>query len=475
LGQLLWQKTYGVGDQDYATTIHQLPDGGYILAGMTQRVGTFHEDAWVLRLDAEGNVIWQKAFGGDDDESISSIQPTADGGYIASGTTWSYANFTEYHAGWILKLDSAGNVVWQRTYGVEDWSWMVSVRKSSDAGYIGAAQLFNLGASQSRTLLIRMDSNGDIDPSCTVLHSTFIESRDTAATAGALVADSLPTPGYVISTQAEVVDSLAAVTILCPGMVICPTIVLCPPQVTSGTVGETFSAQFSADIGTAPYSYAVTAGALPPGLSLSAGGMLAGVPIRPGSCPFTITATDAEGCSGSSSYNLSIGCQEISVIAPGMPIGTAGVPYPASTFSQSGGLGDITWSATGALPDGMAFSVGILSGTPLKAGNFSFTVTATDANGCAGSVNVTLSVSNPPHISAIKKSSPPFKLVVTGSNLQNGVKVHVDGSMWASVVWKSPGKLQLTGSIKAAVPKGTSHTFRFVNPDGGEATLTWGW
>jgi hypothetical protein len=64
---------------------------------------------------------------------------------------------------------------------------------------------------------------------------------------------------------------------------------------------------------------------------------------------------------------------------------------------------------------------------------------------------------------------------VTGSNLQSGIKVYIDGVQWGSVVWKNTGKIQLTGAIKAAVPKGTTHTFRFVNLDGGETTTSWGW
>jgi len=81
----------------------------------------------------------------------------------------------------------------------------------------------------------------------------------------------------------------------------------------------------------------------------------------------------------------------------------------------------------------------------------------------------------PPVIALMKKVSPPFKIVVTGSNLQSGIRVYIDGTQWTSVTWKSMGKVQLTGAIKAAVPKGTTKSFRFVNPDGGETTTTWGW
>jgi PKD repeat protein len=91
------------------------------------------------------------------------------------------------------------------------------------------------------------------------------------------------------------------------------------------------------------------------------------------------------------------------------------------------------------------------------------------------SYNFTPGLPPPPAITLIKKASPPFKLVVTGSNLQNGIRVFIDGTEFTSVVWKNQGKIQLTGAIKSAVPKGTTHTFRFLNPDGGEVSTTWGW
>ena len=77
----------------------------------------------------------------------------------------------------------------------------------------------------------------------------------------------------------------------------------------------------------------------------------------------------------------------------------------------------------------------------------------------SGSVKVV----NPPAITLIKKVAPPFKLVVTGDNLQNGIKVYIDETEWTSVAWKSTGKINVEGRCrpKAAVPKGVSTIFRF--------------
>jgi hypothetical protein len=86
------------------------------------------------------------------------------------------------------------------------------------------------------------------------------------------------------------------------------------------------------------------------------------------------------------------GCPTISVGPATVPFGTVGTAYPSTTFTQTGGIGTITWSETGTLPTGMNFSGGVLSGTPTQPGSFPITVTATDANGCTGSQDYTLTI-----------------------------------------------------------------------------------
>ncbi len=112
-----------------------------------------------------------------------------------------------------------------------------------------------------------------------------------------------------------------------------------------------------------------------------------------------------------------------------------------------------------------------------SAGTFNWSMTVSD-NGvtCAknGSIAVAAPVA-PPVITLIKKVAPPFKIVITGSNLQSGIRVYINGVQWTGVVWKNAGKVQLTGgaSLKTAVPKGIPTQFHLVNPDDGDATTTW--
>jgi len=172
-GNVVWQKTYGVSDTDeYAMSIQQTADGGYIVAGSfgfpTSGDGTFlgylvFGDVWVLKLDESGNVVWQNTYGGSGEygEGATSIQQTTDGGYIVAGITVSFG------AGecdmWVLKLDESGNVVWQKAYGGQNTEGAMSVRQTSDGGYIVAgATLFSFGAGVWDMLILKLDRNGNI-------------------------------------------------------------------------------------------------------------------------------------------------------------------------------------------------------------------------------------------------------------------------------------------------------------------------
>jgi N-acetylneuraminic acid mutarotase len=112
------------------------------------------------------------------------------------------------------------------------------------------------------------------------------------------------------------------------------------------------------------------------------------------------------------------------------------------------------------------------------AGSYTASLTVHDAAEGTATSTVAIQSTNvaPPVVSAVKKVSPPFKLVVTGSNLQNGIKAYINGTQWSSVVWKNQAKIQLTGAgLKTAVPKGTTTHLSFVNPDGGETSFDFSW
>jgi len=187
----------------------------------------------------------------------------------------------------------------------------------------------------------------------------------------------------------------------------CPTIELAPATLPAGISGAAYSQNLLASGGASPYAFTVSAGALPPGLNLVPGGAanatISGTPTTAGNYTFTITATDANGCLGSRVYTIVIAnpaCPTIVVAPATLPAAISGTPY-SQAITASGGAAPYSFSVSaGALPPGLSFSANgassvLLSGTPLTPGSFTFTVTATDANGCLGVRQYTIVVTAP--------------------------------------------------------------------------------
>lgn len=180
-----------------------------------------------------------------------------------------------------------------------------------------------------------------------------------------------------------------------------PTITVAPSGLAAGTVGTAYSQPISASGGAAPYSYSVTAGTLPAGLSIAADGTLSGTPTAAGSSNFTVTATDAYGTSGSSTYALTIKVAPLALsfvpAAGALPAAMAGENYSVG-IAANGGIGALLYDISGgSLPKGMILNVstGALTG-PLDAdatiGEHRFTIRATDTAGNSGTASYSITV-----------------------------------------------------------------------------------
>ena len=181
--------------------------------------------------------------------------------------------------------------------------------------------------------------------------------------------------------------------------VVCPSIALSPASLPGATASYAYNQSFIAGGGTAPYAYSVASGSLPPGLTLSTAGLLSGTPASVGSFDFVVRAADTNTCWQSKSYTLLVGCPAITVGPAALLNGMAGNAYQ-QTLTASGGYGPHTFAlATGTLPAGFSLSTaGVLSGIPAAAGTNSFTVRATDTNGCSGSQFYVLAVTGTPPV-----------------------------------------------------------------------------
>jgi len=176
-----WQKCFGGSSEDFTSLIKQTNDGGYIIVGGSESndgdVSGHHGDSdyWIVKLTSGGAIDWQKCFGGSGSDWASSIQQTSDGGYIVAGGSESNDGDVTGHHGssgtmdyWILKLNTRGSIEWQESLGGSNRDYATSIQQTSDGGYIVAGYSSsnnsdvtgNLGGSDS--WIVKLTSTGSI-------------------------------------------------------------------------------------------------------------------------------------------------------------------------------------------------------------------------------------------------------------------------------------------------------------------------
>ena len=171
--EIAWQKHYGSTLNDYAYAIEQTLDGGYVMTGYVSGSGgdvTNNQggrDFWVVKIDAFGNLEWQKALGGSGTEEPFSIHQTTDNGYIVAGHTNSIdGDITESFGNndiWVVKLDNLGNIQWQKSYGDGNHQRAFSIVQTTDGGYALTGYTYIGGTTESDVIVIKLDAIGNVE------------------------------------------------------------------------------------------------------------------------------------------------------------------------------------------------------------------------------------------------------------------------------------------------------------------------
>jgi hypothetical protein len=152
-GTIVWQKSLGGLSNDEAESIQQTNDGGFILAGHSDSndgdVSGNHggPDYWVVKLSSIGTIEWQKSLGGSGSDQAKSVQQTNDGGFIVAGYTSSNDGDVSVNYGyldfWVVKLNSLGTIEWQKTLGGSDFDLAQSIQQTNDGEYIVAGYSYS--------------------------------------------------------------------------------------------------------------------------------------------------------------------------------------------------------------------------------------------------------------------------------------------------------------------------------------------
>lgn len=159
-GNFEWVKNYGGNNADWAVRFVQNTDKSLVFAGYSNSGGNGGYDTWVFKTDSLGNLLWEKRFGGSDWDFGKCIIATNDGGYMVCGETYSFGNGN--NDAFLLKLDANGDSLWMQTYGGASNDWAEKVIQTQDGSYVFIGSTNTGPTSMHEAIVIKTDQNGAI-------------------------------------------------------------------------------------------------------------------------------------------------------------------------------------------------------------------------------------------------------------------------------------------------------------------------
>lgn len=159
-GDMVWNMTYGGAAAEFGMEVIQTSDGGYVVVGYTSSFGAGGSDVWLIKTDASGNPVWNKTYGGTGTEQAYTIVQTTDGGFAITGltTTWGAGG----NDAWLVKTDTSGNALWNKTYGGNATEYGIHGSQSTDGGYVICGTTTTFGAGGYDAWLVKTDDGGNM-------------------------------------------------------------------------------------------------------------------------------------------------------------------------------------------------------------------------------------------------------------------------------------------------------------------------
>jgi hypothetical protein len=283
-----------------------------------------------------------------------------------------------------------------------------------------------------------------------------------------------PTTATTANFTVQVKDSSNATAMKALSITIAPPpLTITTTSLPNGTVGAAYSQTLVASGGTGGYSWSATAGSLPAGLTLAAGGGISGTPTTAATANFTVQVKDSSNATATQALSITIAPPQLTVTTTSLPNGTVGAAY-SQTLAASGGTGGYTWSTTGgALPAGLTLAAGgSISGTPTTAATANFTVQVKDSSNATATQPLSITIA-------------PSQLTITTTSLPNGTvgaaysqtlaaSGGTGGYSWSTTAGSLPAGLTLAagGSISGTPTTAATASFTVQVKDSSNATAT---
>ena len=182
-----WSESYGGEGDDYGYSVLQDSDSGYIVAGVSRSSGDPNGNGFLMKTDTDGNKIWSKSYGGNSAEIIYDVNSTSDGGFILTGHTNSYGNGA--NDAYLIKVNSNGETEWSQTFGASGTDYGRSGSQTVDGGYLITGYSDSFGDGGFDAWWIKVDPNGNLERD-----KTYGESGDNRVFSGHQTSDG----GYIM-------------------------------------------------------------------------------------------------------------------------------------------------------------------------------------------------------------------------------------------------------------------------------------
>jgi hypothetical protein len=179
-GNVIWNKTYGWSMDDAGRAIAQTEDDNYVVVGYTDSVGNGDYDFLLLKIDADGNMLWNKTYGGTQSDKAYAIVATSGGCVVAGDTRSKGAGDDD---AWVIKVDLNGDLLWDRTAGGSGFDMPSCITASNSGGYVVGGFTFSFGNGQRDFWLFKIDDSGNVLWSSTIGRSQYEEAYAVLETA----------------------------------------------------------------------------------------------------------------------------------------------------------------------------------------------------------------------------------------------------------------------------------------------------